>query len=113
MKSILGLVIALALTGCASTPQQRQEEARQEAESAKPPFVGMTKDQAIARYGEPKVKTMTDEGEQWTYLLNMGEFIGKHMIPFNFNTDPVRTAVLTFDATGRVKTFRWDAKQED
>jgi hypothetical protein len=80
-------------------------------ESDKPPFVGMTKTQALARYGSPNSKTSTENGEQWTYVLNMGQFIGKHMIPFFFSTQRLRTGVLIFGPDGRVKNFRWDTPE--
>jgi len=72
---------------------------QQQDESEKPPFVGMTKAQALARYGEPKQNTLTDKGEQWVYILNYGEVIGKAFIPFNFKVTPIRTGVLTFVLT--------------
>lgn len=68
----------------------------------------MTKAEALALYGEPKKKTMSDEGENWVYLLNMGEVIGKAFIPFNFKPTMVRTGVLIFSPGGRVKKFNWD-----
>lgn len=55
-------------------------------EAEQHPFIGMTKAQALARCGEAKKHTVTDEGENWIYLLNMGEVIGKAFIPFNFKT---------------------------
>ncbi|MEO8439264.1 MAG: hypothetical protein ABI540_03480 [Spartobacteria bacterium] len=69
----------------------------------------MTKHEALARYGEPKKRTVTDEGESWIYLLNMGEVIGKAFIPFNFNPTMARTGVLIFAPDGRVSKFTWDA----
>src|SRR4051812_25645849 len=65
-------------------------------EAERPPFVGMTKDQALQRYGKPKKHTVTEEGEQWVYILNMGEIIGKAFIPFNFKPTIPRTGVLIF-----------------
>jgi hypothetical protein len=76
--------------------------------SEQPPFVGMTKAQALARYGEPKRHSVTDEGENWIYVLNAGEVIGKAFIPFNFHATPVRIGVLVFGANGKLKKFRWD-----
>jgi hypothetical protein len=76
--------------------------------SEQPPFVGMTKAQALARYGEPKRHSVTDEGESWIYILNAGEVIGKAFIPFNFHATPVRIGVLVFGANGKLKKFRWD-----
>jgi hypothetical protein len=108
---------ALLLAGCAtqaprsstSRPQQRVAKVDEED---KPPFIGMTKAQAIARYGQPKKQTVTDEGEAWTYVLNMGEFIGKHMIPFYFSETQIRTGVLIFGPDGTVKKFHWDTPTE-
>jgi len=68
----------------------------------------MTKDQVLSRCGEPEKKTLTDEGEQWLYVLNMGEFIDKHTIPFFYSDMQVRTATIIFGSDGRVKKFSWD-----
>ncbi|PZR73546.1 MAG: hypothetical protein DLM73_10475 [Chthoniobacterales bacterium] len=111
--------IALLLVGCATSPQPATtaqthgpvgDISNPEAET--PPFIGMTKAQALARYGHPKKQTMTDEGEQWVYVLNLGEVIGKALIPFNFKHPLVRTGVLVFGADGRVKKFNWDKETE-
>ena len=80
-------------------------------ESDKPPFIGMSKEQARARYGEPKKQTVTDEGERWIYILNMSQFVGKHMIPFFFSTQDLRMGVLIFGPDGKVKKFHWDTPQ--
>jgi hypothetical protein len=70
-------------------------------EAEKPPFVGMTKAEALARYGEPKKQTITVQGEQWIYILNFGEVLGKAFIPFNFKPTMVRTGTLIFGRTGK------------
>lgn len=105
------LIIALAMAGCAtpapSTPQSKQKTQAVD-ESEKPPFIGMSKAQVLARYGEPKKHTITDEGEQWVYLLNFGEVMGRALIPFNFSPTPIRTGVIVFGPDGRVKKFNWD-----
>jgi hypothetical protein len=107
-------IAALLLCGYACinafpTPvPRRPPHAKKVDESDKPPFIGMTQAQAQARYGNPNHKTSTEAGEQWTYILNMGQFIGKHMIPFFFSTQTLRTGILTFSQDGRVKTFKWD-----
>ena len=93
------------------TPAARKPPAKKVDESDKPPFVGMTKVQALARYGQPKQKTSTEEGEQWTYILNMGEFIGKHMIPFFVSTQGLRVGILICGQNDRVKKFRWDTPE--
>jgi hypothetical protein len=115
MKTKLFLSIAaLALAGCASNPSPQTNGPKPKVgdisnpEAETPPFIGMTKAQALARYGHPKRQTMTDEGENWVYILNMGEVIGKAMIPFNFHQPAVRTGVLIFGPDGRVKKFNWD-----
>jgi hypothetical protein len=112
----LYLISALLIAGCASSttstsaPQTATRKAPKKVEEEdKPPFIGMTKAQALARYGEPKTRTVTDDGEQWTYWLNFGEVVGKHMIPFFFSTEQVRIGLLTFGPDGRVTKFHWDA----
>jgi hypothetical protein len=114
MKNTLLYIIAAALlASCASGPRQtstnsRKQSAKKIDENDKPPFIGMTKAQAIARYGEPDKKTVTPEGEQWRYVLNMGEFVGKHMIPFFFSSQQLRFGFLIFGPDGKVKQFQWD-----
>jgi hypothetical protein len=111
------LLVAAAMVSASPTPTPagksppRRPPARKVDESDKPPFIGMTKAQALARYGNPKQKTSTEEGEQWTYILNLGEFVGKHMIPFFFSTQGLRTGVLIFGQDGHVKKFRWDTPE--
>jgi len=118
MKTKLFLLVAAGLlAGCASNAPQPRTKPHvvgdmSTPEANKPPFIGMTKAQALARYGEPKRRTLTDEGENWVYLLNMGEVFGKAMIPFNFKPTPIRTSVLIFGADGRVKKFNWDTETE-
>jgi hypothetical protein len=90
------------------TPPKTPRKPAKIDESDKPPFIGMTKAQAIARYGKPKKHTLTDEGEQWLYILNYGEVLGKAFIPFNFHHTPLRTGVLIFSPAGKVKKFNWD-----
>jgi hypothetical protein len=114
------ILCALALAGCASpapssAPQSKPKTAigdMSNPEADNPPFIGMTKAQALARYGEPKKRTLTDEGETWVYVLNMGEVIGRAMIPFNFKPTQIRTSVLIFGPNGRVKKFNWDTPTE-
>src|SRR6266851_8615803 len=98
---------AALLGGCAAQPPPAAPHGAKvgdisNPEAEKPPFVGMTKEQALARYGKPKKNTMTDEGEQWVYLLNYGEMIGKAFIPFNFKPTIPRTGVLIFGPDGQV-----------
>jgi hypothetical protein len=117
MKLSLHTIIALLLIGATTvsaspTPAPRRPAAKKVDESDKPPFVGMTKSQALARYGDPNQKTSTEEGEQWKYILNLGQFIGKHMIPFFVSTQTLRTGVLIFGLDGRVKKFRWDTPED-
>jgi hypothetical protein len=112
------LLVFFSLIGPLSAGPRKDDNRRNTAqkpqdESEKPPFVGMTKAQALARYGEPKQHTLTEKGEQWVYLLNYGEVLGKAFIPFNFKVTPIRTGVLTFGPNGKVKEFRWDAPTKD
>jgi hypothetical protein len=111
----------LCLTSCGTDEQQpattkpaastggaqgKGDISNEEAEQK--PFVGMTKAQALARYGDPKKHSVTDEGEEWIYLLNQGEIIGRAFIPFNFKGTVPRTGVLIFGPNGKVKKFTWD-----
>ena len=90
----------------------RRPSTKKVDESDKAPFIGMTKAQVLARYGNPNNKTSTEQGETWMYILNMGQFIGKHMIPFFISTQTLRTGTLAFGQDGRVKTFRWDTPED-
>ena len=123
MKTALALLIALAFAASSlarPTPTPRPKQTPKprvgdisNPEAEKPPFVGMTKAQALARYGKPKRHTLTEEGEQWVYILNIGEVIGKAFIPFNFKPTVVRTGVLTFGTQGTVTKFTWDTDKHD
>ncbi len=60
-----------------------------------PPYTGMTKATAAARYGQPKTKTATPEGEVWKY--SAGGFAGLG----------AKTRTLTFNSRGKVKEYEW------
>lgn len=122
------VLVAILLAFAASSPAQAPRATPKPRASATPkprvgdisnpeaeqqPFVGMSKEQALARYGKPKKNTVTDEGEQWIYILNMGEIVGKAFIPFNFKPTLARTGVLTFGPNGKVKKFTWDTDKHD
>ena len=118
MKYRLALIpVLIFFAACSSQPQTETSHATgkpksadeiREAEENKPPYVGMTKAQALARYGDPRKQTTTEEGEQWVYVLNFGEAVGKALIPFNFKPTEIRTGVLTFGTDGKVKKYQWD-----
>jgi len=115
MKSriLLALLVAVATSAASPTPTPTPKKpahapSKKVDPSEQPPYVGMTKAQALVRYGEPRKHSVTDEGENWIYVLNEGEVIGKAFIPFNFHATPVRVGVLVFGANGKVKKFRWD-----
>ncbi len=119
MKTTLILAaLAACLTSCVTTtppspparPAPVGDISNEEAE--KPPFIGMSKEQALARYGEPKKHTVSEEGENWIYILNFGEALGKAFIPFNFKPTMIRTGTLIFGPDGRVKKFVWDVPTE-
>jgi hypothetical protein len=94
------------------SPTAPPRKSKKVDESEKPPFIGMTKAQTLARYGQPKKRTITSQGEHWLYFLNYGEVLGKAFIPFNFHHTPLRTAVLIFGADGKVNNFTWDAETD-
>jgi hypothetical protein len=121
MKMFL-TILALTFAGCATPPPPPSSAAPKtkpavgdisNPEAENPPFIGMTKAQALARYGEPKRRTLTDEGENWVYILNFGEVMGRALIPFNFKPTAIRTSVLIFGPDGRVKRFHWDVPTEN
>jgi len=105
MKSVLVLLAACALlaSGCASDKQESSSAAAaQPKPSQKDPEVGMTKDQIIAMYGKTENIQVSNEGEIWTYNLNMGEAF----IPFNFGYRP-KTRVIHFDKEGKVTSWAY------
>jgi hypothetical protein len=65
-------------------------------ESKKAPFIGMTKGQMLTRYGEPTKKSITKEGETWTYS----------------QVKPPRSGVVVFDREGHLKRFDWNTPKE-
>ena len=116
---ILALLLACVLVGltlpaCSSNDQSAQARAAAQArddESDRPPYVGMSKEEALQRYGRPKSIVLTDMGERWTYFLNEGEVYGKSLIPFYIPPRP-RLGFLFFSEKGRVREFHWDEVNE-
>ena len=113
MKFILFAAI-FGLTSCATPPVpaptasaaptkvSQKRDISFEA-SKQRPFIGMTKAQALACYGTPKTRTLTDEGERWGYFgysRNLSE------VPFKPRF--LRTGTLFFGPDGKVKQFSWD-----
>ncbi len=115
-------VVSLVLLGCSddqssaqrsgvTRSQQKSADDLREEEENRPPHVGMSKPEAVQRYGQPKNVVLTDAGERWMYFLNEGEVVGKSLIPFYIPPRP-RFGFLIFGANGRVKEFRWDQVSE-
>lgn len=116
MKRALALVLVLALAGCAGTRRRAgAREARpaeaERARFAQAPFAGMTKAEALARYGEPRRRILTEGGERWYYYLNAGEVLRKTLNPLVLTPPRYRRGVLLFGADGRVRRFAWEAKE--
>ena len=109
VATVVWLVACADHAQTTGTAKPKSADEIREAEENKPPFIGMTKAQALARYGEPRRRTVSDEGEQWVYVLNFGEALGKAFIPYNFKPTEIRTGVLTFGNGNKVKKFTWDA----
>ena len=99
------MIAAVLLVGCATpTTQQIMKQAQQQSDQSNTaPMTGMTKDEVLSRCGEPERKTLNQEGEQWLYVVNMGEFIDEHIIPFSYSDTQARTATIIFGSDGRVK----------
>ena len=115
MKRALTLILALALASCASprrasAPGSNISRADSGGRFEQPPAAGMTKAQALARYGKPRKRILTESGERWYYLLNAGEVRRKTLNPLSLTVPKYRTGILLFDASGKVKKFVWEAK---
>ena len=115
MKRALILYLALALASCASprresTPGPKQTRVESGGRFEQPPAAGMTKAQALARYGKPRKRILTEAGERWYYLLNAGEVRRKTLNPLSLTVPKYRTGILLFDANGKVKKFVWEEK---
>jgi len=105
MKSAIVMLAACAFLagGCASDKQESSGAAAvPQKPSQKDPDVGMTKDQIIAMYGKTDNIMVSNEGEVWTYNLNMGEAF----IPFNFGYRP-KLRVIHFDKEGKVTSWSY------
>ena len=92
-------------------PHQKTADELREEEENRPPYVGMTKEEAFQRYGNPKSDVATDQGERVVWFLNEGEVVGKSLIPFYIPPRP-RFAALTFGPNGRVTEFHFDARAD-
>jgi hypothetical protein len=111
IKVIL-LAAVVCLTGCATPPvpppatkavksQSSQGDISFE-EAIQPPFIGMTKAQALARYGNPTTHTLRDDGERWGYF-GYSRDSGELPLKPGF----LRTGALFFGPDGKVKQFSW------
>lgn len=104
------LAIELPFQVQANEPASQSEKTKKDGEdkkdSTKPPFVGMTKTQALHYYGEPDSIGHRNGEELWTYVLNRAESFGKSFIPFDFKNH-LRYRLLTFKGD-KVTKFRWD-----
>lgn len=76
--------------------------------SKKPPFLGMTKAQALARYGEPWHHAAVPQGEQWFYHLKFAEVYGRAFVPFWYSSENVNLGVITFGPKGTVTRYAWN-----
>ena len=75
----------------------------------KPPFLGMTKAQALARYGEPWHHSAGPQGgEQWFYHLKFSEVYGRAFVPFWYSSENVNLGVITFGPKGTVTRYHWN-----
>ncbi len=98
MKTISVIILALSLvvTGC-ETPEGGSKQKAVNPNNEQKPELGMTKAEALARYGKTDNIAQSSRGEVWTYHLNMGEAF----IPYNFGYRP-KLRILTFDADGKL-----------
>ncbi len=126
LRSILLLLslgaVSLVFSGCSDDrpatgkdaaytgPRQKTADELREEEENRPPYVGMTKEEAFQRYGNPKSDIVTDQGERVVWFLNEGEVLGKSLIPFYIPPRP-RFATLFFGPDGRVRDFHFDARE--
>ena len=115
MKGALTIILALALASCASAPRSAASRSAQSRMDdghryEKAPFAGMTKTLAWARYGKPRKRVQTEEGERWYYILNASEVARKTLNPLVLAPPHYRTGILVFGANDKLKRFAWEAK---
>lgn len=117
MKTVLAIIMALTLASCAASrradaPSASQTRADDGHRFEKPPVVGMTRAQALARYGKPRRRVLTEQGERWYYVLNRSEVVGKTLNPLSLTIPKYRVGVLLFGSNAKVKRFAWEPKKE-
>lgn len=115
MKGALTIILTLALASCASprrgaAPRPEQSRADDGHRYEKAPLAGMTRTQAWARYGKPRKRVQTEEGERWYYILNASEVARKTLNPLVLAPPHYRTGILVFGANDKLKRFAWEAK---
>ena len=107
--------IAVLLSGCEtnSSSSSRSTSASHEQPDPIeiPPHNGMTKDQVVAQYGQPRAIFVTERGEVWRYILNPGEIATKALIPFYPPVRP-RFGTVVFGPDNRVKEYNWQPDPE-
>ena len=111
MKNVIisSMLAATILAGCVTSGNQVLKGETKESVGEKL-RVGMSPDEAIALFGEPKDVTFTDSGnEVWQYKFTEGQIKAKSLIPYYSLIDSgskgtTKTLVLFFnDETGLVR----------
>ena len=108
LKSLLLVIVPVALLGCGSTESGTSSPTRQAAaptrSSDETPQIriGMTKAQVIRAWGDPSAKDITGHGEIWVW----GNQNWKRSIPYAGPFLHVQTSKVLFGTDGLVKDFR-------
>jgi outer membrane protein assembly factor BamE (lipoprotein component of BamABCDE complex) len=110
-KSMLFAVASLALvSGCSSGGPSDGKSGASVASSQgsddefQPPFRGETRDQVIARYGDPDQVFQSQNGETWVYFFGKA----KQFIPFYGPFAERRILTIHFDPYGGV--IGWESR---
>ncbi len=72
-----------------------------------PPRVGLTREEARKRYGEPFQRVVSAKGERWWYRLKFDEVYGRALLPFMTSSDNIRLGFIEFGLDGRAQAFDW------
>lgn len=106
MKKLL-LALGSLVLAAASLPAQADYNNLSSSPGKPPPRVGMTREEAHHRYGEPFHRTTLADGERWLYRLKFDEVYGRALVPFYSSSDNVRLGTIDFGTDGRVRGYVW------
>jgi len=86
-----------------------QYKVRESANAGIPPRKGMSQGQVLSMYGPPNTKSLSGDGETWTYMFKSHRkaTFGQVITGMNQLALTPTQGIIMFGTNGRVKNFMW------